>query len=75
MLNRRKAMIGYAVYTIGKPVVLRLIKKRKSLGTADAAKKGGWRVSKKGIVAAAIAAIGALAFWRKRRKSHQALES
>lgn len=64
MLNRRKALIGYGVYTIGKPIAKRQLKKKapqppknkKTLIGAGAA-----------AVAALGAAVGGLVFWRKRR--------
>jgi hypothetical protein len=62
MLSKRKAMIGYGVYTLAKPIA-----------KAKLLRKPEPKRSKKligGIVAAtaaAGAAIGGLVFWRKRR--------
>lgn len=64
MLNKRKALIGYGVYTIGKPIAKRRLK-NKAPEPSPRNKKliGG--------VAAGLAALGAAAggllFWRKRR--------
>ena len=64
MLNKRKALIGYGVYTLGKPLAKRKLRKQQ----ADAAAK---RKKVLGGVAAATAAagatIGGLMFWRKWR--------
>jgi hypothetical protein len=66
MLNRRKAMIGYAVYTLGKPIAKRQIKKKAP------GKRGG-------IIAGSVAAVGAtvagLAIWRKRHKDEESFET
>lgn len=70
MLNKRKAFMGYVVYTLGKPIAKRAMKRK----ARDAApgKRGG-------IVAAAVAgvaaALGTLMFWRKRKKDEGSLES
>jgi len=64
MLNKRKALIGYAVYVVTKPLA-----KRAMRTTAKSAK--GKRAA---IVAALGAAVGGLLFWRKRKKSDAATE-
>jgi hypothetical protein len=63
MLTKRKAMIGYGVYTLAKPIA-----KAKLLRKAPEPKRSKKLIG--GIVAAtaaAGAAIGGLVFWRKRR--------
>ena len=74
-MDRRKAMIGYAVYVAGKPLLRRALKAR---GTRTqqvvSGNGGGHKVLKKGLIAGA-AALGALAFWRRKRSKNQALES
>jgi hypothetical protein len=64
MLSKRKALIGYGVYAIGKPIAKRRLRK-KVPQPAKGSKKliGGIAAA----VAAAGAAIGGLVFWRKRR--------
>jgi uncharacterized protein HemX len=64
MLNKRKALIGYAVYAVTKPLA-----KRAMRTTAKSAK--GKRAA---MVAALGAAVGGLLFWRKRKKSDAATE-
>ena len=65
MLNRRKAMIGYLAYTIGKPIAMYAMKRK---AKAAAAKEGaGSRINTKAIVAGAGAGLGGLLFWRNRR--------
>lgn len=63
MLNRRKAMIGYVAYTIGKPLAKRAMK-RKAKAAAPSKRAG---ISGATVAAAIGAAVGALFFWRKRR--------
>ena len=66
MLNRRKAFIGYLVYTIGKPIAKRVMKQKAK--AAVPGKREGSRVpNTSAIVAAVGAAVGGLLFWRKRR--------
>jgi hypothetical protein len=66
MLNKRKAMIGYGVYTIAKPIAKAKLRK-KAPDPPKRSKKliGGIAAA----TAAAGAAIGGLVFWRKRRGS------
>lgn len=64
-MDRRKAMIGYAVYAAGKPFAKRALKARSTRkGSAVSGKR---RIPKKAIVASAVGAVGAVAFWRRRR--------
>lgn len=60
MLNKRKALIGWLVYTLGKPIAKRRMKS-KARGAA------GSRTSIAAIVAGAGALLGGLMFWRRRR--------
>ena len=68
MLTKRKALIGYGVYTIAKPLAkAKLLKK-----LPDPPKKRSKKKLAGGIaaaIAAAGAAAGGLVFWRKRRGS------
>jgi hypothetical protein len=64
MLTKRKALIGYGVYTIAKPIAKRKIRQKAPVPQKRSKKLIG------GIAAAAAAAgaaIGGLVFWRKRR--------
>lgn len=63
MLSKRKALIGYGVYTLGKPLAKRKLKQQK----ADAAAKRKRLGRLAAAAAAAGATIGGLMFWRKRR--------
>ena len=68
MLSKRKALIGYGVYTLGKPMAKRRLKtkapeppkSRKTLVGGIAA-----------ATAATGAAVGGLVFWRKRRSESE----
>jgi hypothetical protein len=65
MLNKRKAMIGWLVYTLAKPMAKRAIKsKAKGAVPSGGGKKGGARIGT--MLAVAGAAAGALMFWRSR---------
>jgi hypothetical protein len=64
MLNRRKAMIGWLVYSAAKPFLKQAVKDK----AKGAAPNGGGKKRRAAtIVAAAAAAAGALAFWRSRK--------
>ena len=65
MLNKRKAMIGYGVYTIAKPLAKAKIMKKVPEPPKKRSKKmiGGIAA----VAAATGAAVGGLVFWRKRR--------
>jgi MYXO-CTERM domain-containing protein len=68
-------MIGYAVYVAGKPVLKRALRARaRRTKQVVSGNGGGHRVLKKALIAGA-AALGALAFWRRKRSKNQALES
>jgi hypothetical protein len=62
MLNKRKALIGYTVYAIGKPIAKRKLRQK----APD---------KRQGMVAAGVAAVaataGGLMFWRKRNKGEE----
>jgi hypothetical protein len=66
MLNKRKAMMGWLVWTIAKPIAKRTVKSKA---------KGAPRSPKTGIFAAVAAGLGALLVWRKRRGSGDTFES
>ena len=77
-MDKRKAMIGYAVYMAGKPVAKRAAKARAKRRETTVS-EGRKRIPKKAIIAA-VGAVGAVAVWRKRRSKTetdqtQALES
>ena len=61
MLNKRKALIGYAVYAVTKPLAKRAMK------TTVKSSKG----KRAAMVAAFGAALGGLLFWRKRKKTSE----
>jgi uncharacterized protein HemX len=64
MLSKRKALIGYAVYAVTKPLAKRAVR------TTVKSTKG----KRAAIVAALGAAVGGLLFWRKRKKSDATTE-
>jgi hypothetical protein len=66
MLNKRKALIGYLVYAIGKPVAKRVLK-RKAKAAVPGTREGSRVPNTSAIVAAVGALLGGLLFWRKRR--------
>ena len=76
MLNRRKAMIGWMAYTIGKPVVMRAMKsKAKKAALAESGQsKSRTAARMAGFLAAAGAAAGAVMFWRSRSSNGAAPE-
>jgi hypothetical protein len=70
MLNKRKALIGWIVYTLGKPIAKRAVKSKAK--SAVPGKRGG-------AIAAAVAGVGAalggVMFWRKRRGQGESPQS
>jgi hypothetical protein len=75
MLNRRKAFIGYLVYTIGKPIAKRGVKEM-AKSAAPGTREGSRLPNTSAIVAGVGAALGGLLFWRKRRdRSHESPET
>ena len=74
MLNRRKAMIGWLIYTGAKPFIKQAMKSRAKKekdaatpGTGDSRRGAVARGT--AVLAAAGAAVGGLLFWRSRRRS------
>ena len=65
MLNKRKALIGWVVYTVAKPIVKRVVKSRASrLVPCSAAGAAG-------IAAMTVAVLGGAALRRKRRSGNE----
>ena len=74
MLNRRKAMIGWLIYTGAKPFIKQAMKSRArkakevaTPGTGDSRRGAVARGT--AVLAAAGAAVGGLLCWRSRRRS------
>jgi MYXO-CTERM domain-containing protein len=62
VLNRRNAVLGWAVWSVSKRAAKRKAKQSVSTDTGR---------SKKGLVAGLAALGGALVFWRRRRASDE----
>jgi hypothetical protein len=71
MLNRRKAMIGWVAYTIGKPIIMGAMKRKAKRAALAESGQGRGRTAAKwaGFLAAAGAAAGAVKFWRNRSEN------
>ena len=63
MLSKRKALIGYGIYTLGKPLAKRKLRQQQ----AESARKKKIAGGVAAATAAAVATFGGLVFWRKRR--------
>lgn len=64
MLNRRKAFVGYLVYTAAKPLIRRAIRSK----TRGALPRSGERkLPRFAGLAGAAGLLGAVMFWRSRR--------
>jgi hypothetical protein len=70
MLNRRKAMIGWLVYTAAKPFVKRALRSR-AKGAVPGTRAGSRAPNNAAIVATLSAVVGALMFWRSRRSEDE----
>jgi hypothetical protein len=66
MLNRRKAIIGWLVWTAAKPFVKRALKSR-ARGAVPGTREGSRAPNNAAIVVALAAVAGAFMFWRNRR--------
>lgn len=66
MFNRRKAMIGWMVYTAAKPLVKRAMRS-KAKGAVPGTREGSKAPNNAAIAAAIAAAVGALLFFRNRQ--------
>ena len=66
MFNRRKAMIGWLVYTAAKPFVKRAMRS-KAKSAVPGTREGSKAPNTAAILAGLAAAAGALMFWRSRR--------
>lgn len=67
-MNKRKAMIGWLVYTGAKPIAKEMLKS-KAKAAAPGKKAGSRRPSVAAILAGVGAAVGAVMFWRRRGPS------
>jgi hypothetical protein len=65
MLNKRKAMIGWLVYTAAKPMAKRALKS-KARGVVPGRREQAGGSSRAAILAGAGALAGAVMFWRSR---------
>ncbi|HEY7196059.1 MAG TPA: hypothetical protein VH306_02620 [Gaiellaceae bacterium] len=78
-MNKRKAMIGWAVYTVGKPVVMRAARRKVKTNAKNAVpattEKSRFRPNKAAIVAGVGAAAGAVFFWRRSKSGGSPTES
>ncbi|MBW3593676.1 MAG: hypothetical protein KY396_08265 [Actinobacteria bacterium] len=65
MFNKRKAMIGWMVYTAAKPFVKRAMRS-KAKATVPGTREGSKAPNNAAIAAAIAAAVGGLLFFRNR---------
>ena len=64
MLNRRKAMVGWMIYSAAKPLAKQALKGQAK--KAVPGKGNSRRPSKKAVAAGLGAAAGVVMFWRRR---------
>ena len=65
MLNKRKAMIGWLVYTAAKPLAKRALRS-KAKGAVPGTRGDSRRPNKAAILAGLGALVAGLMFWRRR---------
>jgi hypothetical protein len=63
-VNKRKAMIGWVVYTAAKPIVKRALKS-KAKAAVPAKRAGAGGPNKAALLAGAGAVVTAVVFWRR----------
>ena len=76
MLNRRKAMIGWLVYSAAKPVAKRAVKvqaKKSMQKSASSTKSRGHMGRTVARIGAAAAIVGGVLFWNHRRSNDDEL--
>jgi hypothetical protein len=74
-MNKRKALIGWIVYSVANPIAKRVVK-RKAKAAVPARRSGSRFVpNTAGIVAALAAVGGAVFFWRKKSDGEASPES
>jgi hypothetical protein len=66
MLNRRKAMLGWLVYTGAKPIVKRALRRR-AKGAVPGTREGSRAPNTAAVFATLAAIVGGLVFWRSRK--------
>ena len=69
MLNTRKAMIGWLVYTAAKPIVKRALKSRAKAAIPGKGDGSGRKIPPVLGLAGAAGLVGALLLWRSRRSN------
>ena len=69
IVNRRNAVLGWAVWNVGKRFA-----KRKAKGAVPSVDPETKRPNKPAIVSALAVVSGALMFWRKKRDGDEATE-
>jgi hypothetical protein len=74
MLNRRKAMLGWLVYTGAKPIVKRALRSR-AKGAVPGTREGSRAPNTAAIAATVAAVLGGLMFWRSRKSDGDAESS
>jgi hypothetical protein len=67
MLSKRKALIGYGVYTAAKPFAKRAVRRKTKAAVPERRKKTGIVAGALAATAAVGATVGGILFWRKRR--------
>jgi hypothetical protein len=66
MLNKRRAMIGWLVYTAARPILKRAMKS-KAKGAVPGTRAGSRAPNNAAILAMLAALVGGLMFWRSRK--------
>jgi hypothetical protein len=65
-VNKRKAIIGWLVYTAAKPIAKRALRS-KAKSAVPGKQRGSRKPNVAALVAGAGALVGGLLFWRSRR--------
>jgi hypothetical protein len=74
-MNKRKALIGWLVYSAAKPIAKRAVK-QKAKAAVPATRSGSRFVPNTAAILAGVGAVtGALLFWRKKSDDSGATES
>jgi hypothetical protein len=65
-MNRRKAMIGWLIYSAAKPIAKRALKRKAKEATPAKKPRSRFAVGAAALVGTLAAVGGALLFWRKK---------
>jgi hypothetical protein len=71
-MNKRQALIGWVVYKAGKPIAVKVLKRKATPPVPAKKSRSRWAVTSAGVAAGLAAVGGAVFFWRKKSDGGEA---